>query len=248
MPLLHSRGKPSISYDLEAGSGRQTEPKPSQRGEPCRIPQHISPLPSWSVNTRTNVESVNPMWCYKNMYHSNRVDPPLGDEYPQADEAFVILNSLSSHTSPRAEEMGPRTNTISDLIEKKMSSRLILKQFRNLIYWNSFQLRSGISILIRNSTKTVVSLNANDVLLNLISLYFPSDFLIWSLPWVPVLMSLAESVFWYCYNECLWFIVTQPYLYIATHWDLLYSHFLDDLWWSLMCCDGFSNQFFSSWY
>ena len=28
MPLLHSRGKPSISYDLEAGSGRQTDPNP----------------------------------------------------------------------------------------------------------------------------------------------------------------------------------------------------------------------------
>ena len=38
------------------------------------------------------------------MYHSNRVDPPLGDEYPQADEAFVILNSLSSHTSPRTQD------------------------------------------------------------------------------------------------------------------------------------------------
>ena len=36
----------------------------------------------------------------------------------------------------------------------------------------------GISILIRDSTKAVVSLNANDVLLNLISLYFLSDFLI----------------------------------------------------------------------
>ena len=33
----------------------------------------------------------------------------------------------------------------------------------------------GISILIRDSTKAVVSLNANDVLLNLISLYFLSD-------------------------------------------------------------------------
>ena len=88
---------------------------------------------------------------------------------------FLIL-------SPLTPVRGPRTNTISDLIVKKMSSRLILKQFRNLIYWNSFQLRSGISILIRNSTKAVVSLNANDVLLNLISLYFLSDFLIWFLP------------------------------------------------------------------
>ena len=102
-------------------------PKPSLRGEPCRIPQHISPLPSWLVNTRTNVESVNLMRCYKNMYHCNRAGPPLGDEYPQADEAlsFLIL-------SPPAPSSGPTLSSI--LIVKKMSSRLILKQFRNLIY------------------------------------------------------------------------------------------------------------------
>ena len=81
------------------GSGRQTEPNPLTAEDHEEFFNTFIPLPSWSVNTRTNVESVNPMWCYKNMYHSNRVDPPLGDEYPQADEAFVILNSLSSHTS-----------------------------------------------------------------------------------------------------------------------------------------------------
>ena len=46
-------------------------------------------------------------------------------------------------TQNRSNWAGDTTAGSSILIVKKMSSRLILKQFRNLIYWNSFQFRTG---------------------------------------------------------------------------------------------------------
>ena len=161
--------------------GHQGRPKPSHRGEPWRIPQHISlpPLMAGKYQDECWERQSNAM-LQKHVSLLHGVPRPLEINIHRqmtvrlaivsfnsilflSFSLFLSLSLSLSHlqaTLKRSNWLGYgdwrhilKFKLKPILIVKKMSSRLILKQFRNLIYWNSFQFRTGISILIMDSTK-----------------------------------------------------------------------------------------------
>ena len=85
------------------GSGRQTEPNPLTAEDHEEFFNTFIPLPSWSVNTRTNVESVNLMWCYKNMYHCCR-GPAQGRQIHTSRWSLCCSSFLSFLSSYRTRQ------------------------------------------------------------------------------------------------------------------------------------------------
>ena len=144
--------------------GHQGRPKPSHRGEPWLIPQHISlpPLMADKYQDECWERQSNAM-LEKHVSLLHGVARPLEINIHRQMTvrlAIVTLNSILSLSLSLSQLWWRHILNLnhpgsSILIVKKMSSRLILKQFRNLIYWNSFQFRTGISILIMDSTKAV---------------------------------------------------------------------------------------------
>ena len=156
--------------------GHQGKPKPSQRREPWIIPQHISlpPLMAGKYQDECWERQSNAM-LQKHVSLLHGVPRPLEiNIHRQMTVRLAIVSfnsilflslSLSPSNSKKIKLVGVwamgygywrhilNFKLKPILIVKKMSSRLILKQFRNLIYWNSFQFRTGISILIMDSTK-----------------------------------------------------------------------------------------------